>query len=78
MMGLKAMLAQMNPFDSIEKTDKIWNHQKQDFLSQVIGGMKGVIKADVTIDPTSSRRIEGNIEPSASMSAIADGGRSWR
>ena len=58
--GFKEMLTQMNPFDSIEKSDKMWNHQKQAFLSQVIGGMQGVAKADVMIDPTSSRRIEGN------------------
>ena len=65
--GFKEMLSQMNPFDSEKKTDKMWNQHKQTFLSQVIGGMKGVARADVTIDPTSSRRIEGNIEPSASV-----------
>src|SRR5262249_10256956 len=48
------------------------------FLSQVIGGMKGVAKADVTIDPTSSRRIEGNIEPSASVAITLEDGVSDR
>jgi flagellar biosynthesis/type III secretory pathway M-ring protein FliF/YscJ len=72
--GFKEMLQQMNPFDPQDKTEKVWNHQKQTFLSQVIGGMKGVTKADVTIDPTSSRRIEGNIEPSASVAMTLEDG----
>ena len=76
--GFKEMLSQMNPFDSVEKGDKMWNHQKQAFLSQVIGGMKGVARADVMIDPTSSRRIEGNVEPSASVNITLEDGVSDR
>lgn len=66
--GFKDLLTQMNPFDSVTKDEKLWNHHKQTFLSQVIGGMKGVAKAYVVIDPTSVRRIDGNIEPSATVS----------
>jgi flagellar biosynthesis/type III secretory pathway M-ring protein FliF/YscJ len=72
--GFQKMLQQMNPFDSADKGDKIWNHHKQEFLSQVIGGMKGVAKADVMIDPTTARRIEGNVEPSASVAISLEDG----
>jgi len=72
--GFKDLLTQMNPFDSVSKDEKLWNHHKQSFLSQVIGGMKGVLKADVIIDPTTSRRIDGNVEPSASVAITLEEG----
>ena len=72
--GFKEMLAQMNPFDPIDKTNRIFNQHKQTLLSQIIGGMKGVARADVNIDPTTSRRIEGNVEPSASVNITLEDG----
>ena len=66
--GLKDMLSQMNPFDPIDKSNKLWNEYKRGFLSKVIAGMNGVAKADVFIDPTRSRGIGGDdVQPTASI-----------
>lgn len=65
--GFDSIVKEMSPFDSEDKQQKIWNHGKESVLSEIIGNFPGVATADVIIDPTSSVRIEGNIEPTATV-----------
>jgi flagellar biosynthesis/type III secretory pathway M-ring protein FliF/YscJ len=65
--GFDAIVKEMSPFDSEDKQQKIWNHGKEAVLSQIIGNFPSVASADVIIDPTSTMRIEGNVEPTATV-----------
>jgi flagellar biosynthesis/type III secretory pathway M-ring protein FliF/YscJ len=72
--GFDAMLKQMSPFDPQEKQAKLWNHGKELLLSQIIGSFPDVVQADVIIDETNIQRIEGSVEPSATVNiALRDG-----
>ena len=74
--GFDSIVKEMSPFDSQEKQQKIWNHGKESILSQIIGSFPGVAQADVIIDTTSVQRIEGSIEPSATVNiTLQEGSR---
>ena len=75
--GFDEMLKQMSPFDPEDKQAKLWNHGKEMLLSQIIGTFPDVVRADVIIDSTSKQRIEGSIEPSATINiGLRDGVKS--
>ena len=74
--GFDEIIKQMSPFDSNEKQEKIWNHGKELLLSRIIGNFPEVVQADVIIDPTSISRIQGSVEPSATVNvALRDGAK---
>lgn len=74
--GFDSIVKEMGPFDSEHKQEKIWNHGTESVLSQIIGSFPSVANADVLIDPTSNVRIEGNVEPSATVNiTLQDGGK---
>src|SRR6185437_10650488 len=51
------------------------NHGKEAALSQLIGEWPGVARADVIIDATNEVRVEGSIEPSATVNIATQDGR---
>lgn len=65
--GFDSIVKEMSPFDSEDKQQKIWNHGKETLLSQIISNYPSVAAADVIIDPTSAVRIDGNVEPRATV-----------
>jgi flagellar biosynthesis/type III secretory pathway M-ring protein FliF/YscJ len=74
--GFDSIVKEMSPFDSENKQQRIWNHGTEAVLSQIIGSFPSVAAADVLIDPTSTVRIEGNVEPSATVNiTLQDGGK---
>jgi flagellar biosynthesis/type III secretory pathway M-ring protein FliF/YscJ len=69
-----AMVRQMNPFDTAEKTGFMFNHAKELELGQIIARFPGVRAATVKIDPRSERRIGNSIAPSATIAIQLDRG----
>lgn len=65
--GFNDIIAKMNPFQSQQMNQELWNVGKQTALEQIIRTMPGVAAAKVMLTPTSERRIGGNIEPTASV-----------
>jgi flagellar M-ring protein FliF len=72
--GFDAIVKEMSPFDSQDKQQKIWMHGREAILSQVIGSWPGVAQADVIIDTTSVQRVEGSIEPRATVNITTQDG----
>lgn len=73
--GFDEIVKEMSPFDSNEKQQKIWNHGKEATLSQLISEWPGVARADVIIDATNEVRVEGSVEPSATVNITTQDGR---
>ena len=64
--GFDALVRQMSAWDAPSKTDKLFNHYREETLARVIAGYDGVRKATVIIDPTSERRLGGDsVQPRA-------------
>lgn len=67
--GFDTMMKVMNPFDSADKTDVMWNHAKELTLQGIISRWPDVAGASVVIDSTMKRGLSltDSIKPSASV-----------
>ena len=72
--GFDEIVKQMSPWDPVSKTDVMWNRSKELTLAQVIRNFPGVSNANVIIDPTQERRLNGSIQPSATVNITMRGG----
>ena len=64
--GFDALVKQMSAWDSPSKTDKLFDHHREQAVQRVISRFAGVRKATVIIDSTSQRRMDGaSIHPAA-------------
>ncbi|HWB54633.1 MAG TPA: flagellar M-ring protein FliF C-terminal domain-containing protein, partial [Tepidisphaeraceae bacterium] len=67
--GFDVIMKDMNPFDSADKTDVMWNHAKEITLAGIISRWPGVAGASVVIDTMMKRGLSltDTIKPSASV-----------
>lgn len=66
--GFDEMVQRTSLFDSQARTDQFMNRAREITLSQVISRYPGVRSATVTIDPSRTRRIGANLQPTAAVS----------
>jgi flagellar biosynthesis/type III secretory pathway M-ring protein FliF/YscJ len=71
--GFDALIKQMSAFDPPSKTDKLFNHAREQTCERVIGRFRGVRKTTVVIDPTNERHISGSVLPSAMVDVQTQG-----
>lgn len=65
--GFDEMIGKMSPWESAEKSQMMFNRAKEITLAQIIRNFPQVTGAEVMIDPTRERHIEGSIEPAATI-----------
>ena len=65
--GFDQMVAKLSPWASASERHAVYNRAKEMTCSQIIGLFPGVEHAQVMIDPTRTRHIGANIEPSATI-----------
>lgn len=66
--GFDEMVQRTSLFDSQARTEQFMNRAREITLSQVISRYPGVRSATVTIDPSRTRRIGSNLQPTAAVS----------
>jgi flagellar biosynthesis/type III secretory pathway M-ring protein FliF/YscJ len=72
--GFDQMVKQMNPLQPDSTIDRMFNRGKEMMLSQIIQEFPGVANAEVLIDPTHERLVEGSVDPSATVTiSMQDG-----
>ena len=57
--GFEALVKQMTAWDAPSKTDKMFNHYREQQVEDVVGRYPGVRKTTVIIDPTNQRHLGG-------------------
>jgi len=65
--GFDEMVNKMTAWDPTSKTEMFMNHGKETMIAQIIRRFPNVNNADVIIDPTVKRMIDGSIQPSATI-----------
>jgi len=72
--GFDEMVNKMTAWDPQAKTEMFMNHGKETMIAQIIRRFPNVANADVIIDPTVKRMIDGSIQPSATVNiSMKDG-----
>ncbi|MGH7214590.1 MAG: flagellar M-ring protein FliF C-terminal domain-containing protein [Tepidisphaeraceae bacterium] len=72
--GFDEIVKNMSPWDPHSKTEMWMNRAKESTLAQVIRRWPNVQNADVMIDPTTKRMIDGSIQPSAVVNVTMNRG----
>lgn len=73
--GFDEIARQLSPWDPASKTDAMFNHAKELTLARVMSSLPGVNSATVMIDPTSERRFDNPVSPSATINIFTHDGK---